>query len=542
MDPFTDNFIDYDCQYDMKNEGLFEPEFTMSPPFSENSDINGVFGGFFNKTIKNILDPEEEAPRKESFASDANQLNGGKRPFQIVKRKKNDSTDSSDNSDSVDGSDGLYMPEERETKINTRSKRIQKKEKGRDKVKTPKPDPLEALIQKVDSKYLPEGFDDPNLDEKAKKRMIQMIRNRVSAQTSRDRKKAYLNQVEQVREGLSDENLRLVRENTKLLERVKKLEEENEDLKRSAGSLCSKCGCTLEYESQNNGETTDSTASNPSSPSYERAPTGGRRNFFGFGMAFAALACVLMVINGGSIGSFYQGQGKSVRNVKTNFMGRMMEQQQCQRTDKIFQPENILKNLDKELAKAGLNLGLGLGEFPPIIMEKINHLMEQFSTNSNQIYKAYENHREMIDLANRILPTDAQNNTGNSTFLRRTPTKEIKNRTSTLFCPTGFELFKHDAQIEIEQEMNKQISDLPRNKALNLETAEYIQLIIPKSSISQYRVPEVNNGTLESPILQNDVNDDDGSFYEVWVKPFAFREINSDKLGGLQNLLEESLF
>ena len=282
----------------------------------------------------------------------------------------------------MDESDGLYTPEEREPKISTRSKRIQKKEKG-NKGKTPKLDPLEALIQKVDSKYLPEGFDDPNMDDKAKKKMIQMIRNRVSAQTSRDRKKAYLNQVEQVKGSLQDENLRLVRENTKLLERVKKLENENEDLKRSAGSLCSKCGCTLEYESPN-GETTDSTASNPSSPSYERGPGNGRRNFFGFGMAFAAIACFLMVINGGSIGSFYQGrkelfweiceikfflEGKSVKNVKTNFMGRMMEQQQCQRTDKMLNPESILRNLDQEIANAGLKLG----EFPPLIMEKIKY-------------------------------------------------------------------------------------------------------------------------------------------------------------------------
>ena len=75
--------------------------------------------------------------------------------------------------------------------------------------------------------------------------------------------------------------------------------------------------------------------------------------------------------------------------------------------------------------------------------------MEQFSSNSNQIYKAYENNRVMIDLANRILPTgaDAKNNSGNSTFLRKQPTKEIKNRTSTLFCPNGFELLKHDDQV-----------------------------------------------------------------------------------------------
>ena len=62
-------------------------------------------------------------------------------------------------------------------------------------------------------------------------------------------------------------------------------------------------------------------------------------------------------------------EGKSVKNVKTNFMGRMMEQQQCQRTDKMLNPESILRNLDQEIANAGLKLG----EFPPLIMEKIKY-------------------------------------------------------------------------------------------------------------------------------------------------------------------------
>ena len=81
-------------------------------------------------------------------------------------------------------------------------------------------------------------------------------------------------------------------------------------------------------------------------------------------------------------------------------------------------------------------------------------------------------------------------------------------------------------------------------KALNLETAEYIQLIIPKSSIGQYRVPEVTNGTMESPVLQNDLSEDDGAFYEVWVKPFAFRELGSavPEILGELNFVGEGIF
>jgi len=64
----------------------------------------------------------------------------------------------------------------------------------------------------------------------------------------------------------------------------------------------------------------------------------------------------------------------------------------------------------------------------------------------------------MVDLTNRILPTgaDAKNESaGNSTFLRKQPTKEIKNRTSTLFCPSGFELLKHDTQVNFFYEKNQ---------------------------------------------------------------------------------------
>ncbi len=47
----------------------------------------------------------------------------------------------------------------------------------------------------------------------------------------------------------------------------------------------------------------------------------------------------------------------------------MMEQQQCQRTDRILQPENLFKNIDQELERAALKFG----EFPPLIMEKIKY-------------------------------------------------------------------------------------------------------------------------------------------------------------------------
>jgi hypothetical protein len=56
-------------------------------------------------------------------------------------------------------------------------------------------------------------------DEKSKKKMIQMIRNRISAQNSRDRKKAYIATLER-------ENADLREEKAKLLDRIAQFEKE----------------------------------------------------------------------------------------------------------------------------------------------------------------------------------------------------------------------------------------------------------------------------------------------------------------------------
>jgi len=214
----------------------------------------------------------------------------------------------------VGATDYFDSPGESESKINTRSKRIQKREKPKEKAKASKAAPkgkqarqkaTEALLSKVDSRFIPEGFDDPDLDEKTRKKMIQMIRNRVSAQTSRDRKKAYINQVEEVKEKLSSDNNKLTKENALLLERIKKLEQENEALKRNAGSLCAKCGYTLECEeSPNTNQETDDNSLGRSNTSSPIRRGGSRGGLFKFSMAFAAIVCFLLMMNGGSMGDF----------------------------------------------------------------------------------------------------------------------------------------------------------------------------------------------------------------------------------------------
>lgn len=61
---------------------------------------------------------------------------------------------------------------------------------------------------------------DKKLDDASRKKMMQKIRNRISAQESRDRRKIYIESIEQ-------NNLELLNENYILKESIKKLKEEN---------------------------------------------------------------------------------------------------------------------------------------------------------------------------------------------------------------------------------------------------------------------------------------------------------------------------
>ena len=69
MDPSLDDFITYDNQFMLKHNSVFDAEFSLSSPFSENSDTAGVFPPFLPKTIQNLLDPDVESQNRESIFS-----------------------------------------------------------------------------------------------------------------------------------------------------------------------------------------------------------------------------------------------------------------------------------------------------------------------------------------------------------------------------------------------------------------------------------------------------------------------------------------
>jgi hypothetical protein len=150
------------------------------------------------------------------------------------------------------------------------------------------------------SKYIPEGFNDPDLDDKTKKKMIQMIRNRISAQNSRDRKKAYVNTLEYARQKLAEETHQYRDERNKAIEDYKKLQEaynqllsENAEL-RKHNFVCNNCGQdnSTDANSENTKSPIPEDLQVPSSPSY--FPNSYSR-FASYSLTFAAIiSCILI--------------------------------------------------------------------------------------------------------------------------------------------------------------------------------------------------------------------------------------------------------
>jgi hypothetical protein len=546
MDPFLDDFITYENQYGYKTQGLLDQDFPLSSPFSEHSDSTGVFPAFMPKTIQNLLDPDESQFPQAQFYSKGSPQQASS-PFYTAKSGKNDYTEPSEATDSVDQYEFFNNSEdaeEPESKLNNRSKRIQKREKAKERVKTKTTKSsntkasakqkeelsTEDLLQQVDARFIPEGFNDPDLDDKTRKKMIQMIRNRVSAQNSRDRKKVYLQQLEETNNQLTEETVRLEKEKVVLMNKLKEAEltcqkfrEENETLKRK--NLCIKCGCTLDIQSPN------SSSSEENSPILRRSHAGG--NFFGLGMSFAFIFCILLVFNGDYFngGGLTQG-GQAPRATTMHALANI-----ATKLETCVMPEGLQAAplRTKELAQSLAEMQLQLGGAP--ILEKIKPHMDQFKRYHENVYRAYENNKAVVDLSEKMLENRAyslssfgsyDHHTG--AFLEEEKPSIIttKNKTSTLFCPNGFEFFTQNTRVPMEEEKGEStlrfsngIEDLSVGKTLDLEKADFVQLLVPKNMIGRYGINEISSET-GIPIIP-DV--EDKTLIEVWAKIYAVRDL-----------------
>lgn len=164
-----------------------------------------------------------------------------------------------------------------------KSKRIMKREQA--KKRTKEKVPIEEKSEDLDS-----------LSEKDKKRMQQKIRNRMSAQQSRDRKKVYMVNLEQ-------QNSVLISENTLLKQDIMFLKQENEQLKEENFYLKSQLHpenaetneSGVESESTNPNYLYEETTNNSdlSSPLH----TGSPKKLFKYGLGLLSIVSLVMIFS-----------------------------------------------------------------------------------------------------------------------------------------------------------------------------------------------------------------------------------------------------
>ena len=157
-----------------------------------------------------------------------------------------------------------------------------------------------------------EELNNPNLDEKSCRKLKQMIRNRISAQNSRDRKKAYINNLEKNSQHLKMRNTQLLNEITALREANKLLHNEKEDLKKNskkATGFCSHCGypnlsqnLTDEHISipkidMDDTEFECGRDSGANSPVFSRLLNGSPRSFLSYMLTVATVLSLVLILN-----------------------------------------------------------------------------------------------------------------------------------------------------------------------------------------------------------------------------------------------------
>jgi len=185
--------------------------------------------------------------------------------------------------------------------LSSHSKKIQKRDKAKARAKIKQN--MAMVMAIAPEKYIPSGIDDPNLDDKTKRKMVQMAKNRMAAQKTRDRKKQYTSELEEVKNHLAKVNEELEEKNRLLEERIKALEmnqvyllQENQELKKSQflDTLYQPNFATVP-SSIDTGSGFDSNSEYKSIPSpagLTRRSSRGANNYFNFFLGVIAICAV----------------------------------------------------------------------------------------------------------------------------------------------------------------------------------------------------------------------------------------------------------
>lgn len=522
MNPFSDNFLNYE-DIPLTFEKLREDEFSITSP---DSDSTAYYANSASPNTQQYFPPQNPSQQAEYYAYSEDYLSSQRN---IV-------------SYNMESAENFYTKAEQDDKALTKNKRSAKRQIAKERTKT-KQD-FAALLEGIDSKFIPEGFDDPNLDEKTKKKMIQMVRNRISAQNSRDRKKTHMLKLEDINHKLMSEKDALMKERTVLLDEIQRLQqannalyEENQTLKN--GNVCSICRRTHSTEPGQNEddhqlpsteESLQGGFSGLNSPVLQRFASGGR-GFMTF-FAFAALVSLVVVMN--------------VQQSNTGIAPDNNNNMDFPKQRFLEGSSNVCKNPDDmpEIKVESLDYSYSL------ILRNIKPITENFKEKSSSAFKAHMdktmlNESELVEntvqLSDpRFLNAVVKPDYFKPSFLRRSAAADVESlnlpivsqnigetsHTSTLFCHNGMEFFENqDHTIPLDGEKSKiEMNELYLNGSLDLEKADFLQLIVPRKSVTRLNIKNNISGVYEVP---EPSSDETNSVLEVWCKVFYVRELGS---------------
>jgi len=108
-------------------------------------------------------------------------------------------------------------------KLSAKSKKIQKRYIAKERTEAKQE--VAALLLTAPQKYIPAAINDPKLDDKSKRRLIQKVKNRIASQHTRDQRKKYISELEEIKMHLEKANRELNEKNRLLSEKTNMLEE-----------------------------------------------------------------------------------------------------------------------------------------------------------------------------------------------------------------------------------------------------------------------------------------------------------------------------
>lgn len=240
----TNNYYNQDFTLDFLTEGLDDGSSFQKDmegpcwlPLDDMIDVTNYQGDGFDLDLL-----RKQTSQEDQFWGDLIKIEGPSEPIQIKQEEATAESNINYDSESLNNSQTGPNSEDQLGSgeyfgIDHKSKNIKKKRrlKGNDLISSIQHDPVFSQHRELLDK---------RLDDSGRKRMMQKIRNRISAQESRDRRKLYIDQ-------MIAENRELAQENLTLREMVSQLKTKNESLMQKCEELSTtKEGSSIENRSE----------------------------------------------------------------------------------------------------------------------------------------------------------------------------------------------------------------------------------------------------------------------------------------------------